>query len=163
MKSFYLVLALALASCQSQSSTENATATKQTAAATGQTYGAAVTEEGAQPLSVLPTVLGKQDSAQVKLVGTITDVCQARGCWMKMTTAEGKEMRVKFKDYAFFVPKDIKGKTAVIDGWVHREEVAVEDLQHYATDAGKSEKEIAAITKPEEQVNFEANGVLIKN
>jgi hypothetical protein len=166
MKRSFFVLALVLASlaaCQPQSTTETATATATAPEAGGQTYGTAVTEAGAQPLSALPTLLGDQDSAKVKLVGTISDVCQARGCWMKMQTADGKEMRVKFKDYAFFVPKDVKGRTVVIDGWVRREEVAVEDLQHYATDAGKSEKEIAAITKPEQQINFEANGVLIKN
>ncbi|KAA9339737.1 DUF4920 domain-containing protein [Hymenobacter busanensis] len=168
MKRSFFVLALALASlagCQQQSSPETAAAAAPDSKAAGEakSYGEAITEADAQPLSALPTVLGDKDSAQVKLVGTITDVCQARGCWMKMQTADGKEMRVRFKDYAFFVPKDIKGKTAVIDGWVHREEVPVEDLQHYATDAGKSDKEIAAITKPEQQVNFEANGVLIKN
>jgi hypothetical protein len=154
-----------LAGCQQQSTPETAqkATTEPSTETTGNTYGTAITADGAQPMSALPTVLGSKDSAQVKLVGTITDVCQARGCWMKMQTADGKEMRVRFKDYAFFVPKDIKGKTAVVDGWVHREEVPVEDLQHYATDAGKSEKEIAAITKPEQQVNFEADGVLITN
>ncbi|WP_400190817.1 DUF4920 domain-containing protein [Hymenobacter sp. B81] len=163
-----LTAALAvLASCQPQSAADNATAQAptETAAAPieGKTYGDAITAEGAQPLSALPTVLGSQDSAQVKLVGEVKEVCQAKGCWMKLETADGKEMRVRFKDYAFFVPKDIKGKTVVVDGWVHREEVPVEDLQHYAKDAGKSEKEVAAITKPEQQVNFEASGVLIQN
>lgn len=133
------------------------------ATAEGTVYGAAVTAEGAQPMSVLPTVLSKQDSAQVKLVGQITDVCQAKGCWMKVQTADGQQMRVRFKDYAFFVPKDAKGKTVVVDGWAHREEISVADQQHYAKDAGKSDKEVAAITKPEQQLTFMADGVLIKN
>lgn len=156
---------LVLASCQQESANDTAAkAPAETAAKpAGQTYGNTITEEGAQPLTALPTVLGNQDSAQVKLVGEVKEVCQAKGCWMKMETADGKEMRVRFKDYAFFVPKDIKGKTVVVDGWVHREEVPVADLQHYAKDAGKSDKEVAAITKPEQQVNFEASGVLIKD
>jgi hypothetical protein len=133
------------------------------ATADGKIYGAEVTEAGAQPISALPTVLGQQDSAKVKLVGQITDVCQAKGCWMKLQTADGKEMRVRFKDYAFFVPKDAKGKTVVVDGWAHREEISVADQQHYAKDAGKSDKEVAAITKPEQQLTFMADGVLIKN
>ncbi|GAB2942574.1 DUF4920 domain-containing protein [Hymenobacter coalescens] len=172
MKRTLLALTAAVAllgACQQQTTPDTAASGKastETAAAAkpdGQTYGAAVTEEGAQPMSALPTVLGTQDSAQVKLVGQITDVCQAKGCWMKMQTADGKEMRVSFKDYAFFVPKDVKGRTVVVDGWVRREEVPVADLQHYAKDAGKSDKEVAAITKPEQQVNFLADGVLIKN
>ncbi|UOQ55694.1 DUF4920 domain-containing protein [Hymenobacter cellulosivorans] len=114
-------------------------------------------------MSELRQVLGGQDSAQVKLVGTAAEVCQAKGCWLTLTTAEGKAMRVRFKDYAFFVPKDISGKTVVINGWAHREVVPVEDLQHYAKDAGKSAKEVAAITQPEEQLNFEADGVLVQD
>jgi hypothetical protein len=39
--------------------------------------------------------------------------------------------------------------------------VPVDHLRHYAKDAGKSAKEIAAITKPEQQLNFEADGVLV--
>ena len=39
---------------------------------------------------------------------------------------------------------------------------SVEDLKHYALDAGKSESEIAAITKPKIEYSFEADGVLLK-
>ncbi|NVO84426.1 DUF4920 domain-containing protein [Hymenobacter terrestris] len=162
------LLLLLLGACQ------NATTTSGTAVTTpevspptanspqGKTYGAAITGEGAQPLSALPTLLGTQDSAQVKLVGTANEVCQAKGCWMTMKLADGRDMRIKFKDYAFFVPKDISGKTIVINGWAHRETVPVSDLQHYAKDAGKSSAEIAAITEPQQQLNFEADGVLVQ-
>lgn len=141
---------------------KNASTEGKTTAA-GKVYGADVTEEGAQPMSFLPTALGTQDSAKVKLIGEATAVCQAKGCWMQLQTADGKKMRVRFKDYAFFVPKDTQGKTVVVDGWAHREEISVADQQHYLKDAGKSEKEIAAITQPEQQLTFMADGVLIKN
>jgi len=168
-KHFALASALlSLAACQSTPATETTAAATEKPATeatpvslTGKTYGANVDAAGAKPLSELQQVLGSQDSAQVKLIGTADAVCQAKGCWMTMKTPEGKEMRVRFKDYAFFVPKDIAGKTIVINGWAHREEVPVADLQHYAKDAGKSAKEIAAITKPEQQLNFEADGVLV--
>ena len=154
---------LLLAACQQQPKTETATTPPavETPAVTGKTYGAAITAEGAQPLSALNTALGTQDSAQVKLVGKADAVCQAKGCWLTMKTPEGQEMRVRFKDYAFFVPKDISGKTVVINGWAHRETVPVSDLQHYAKDAGKSDAEVAAITQPQQQLNFEADGVLV--
>jgi hypothetical protein len=161
------ILALAalvsLSACQSTPASETATTKPAIPAAEvmGKTYGATITADGAKPLSELKQVLGDKDSAQVKLVGTADAVCQAKGCWLTMKTPEGKEMRVRFKDYAFFVPKDISGKTVVINGWAHREEVSVADLQHYAKDAGKSAKEVAAITKAEEQLNFEADGVLV--
>ncbi len=167
VKQFTLAAALlALAGCQTTPATETGATTTpapatNTAALAGKTYGAAVTADGARPLSELKQVLGTRDSAQVKLIGQADAVCQAKGCWLTMKTPEGQEMRVRFKDYAFFVPKDISGKTIVINGWAHREVVPASDLQHYAQDAGKSEKEVAAITQPEVQLNFEADGVLV--
>ncbi|UYZ60352.1 DUF4920 domain-containing protein [Hymenobacter latericus] len=153
---------LALGTCQAQTAPGKATTSKPAASAVGKTYGAATTAEGAQPVSALPGVLGTRDSVQVKLVGQITEVCAKKGCWMKMQTADGKQMQVRFKDYGFFVPADLKGRTVVIDGWARREVMPVAKLQHYAQDAGKSAKEVAAITKDEEQINFIATGVLVK-
>ncbi|OWP65128.1 DUF4920 domain-containing protein [Hymenobacter amundsenii] len=159
------ILLLGVSSCQqnAQPAATGATATPTAPATpTGQTYGAAISAEGAQPISALSTLLGTQDSAQVKLVGTAHEVCQAKGCWMTMKLADGRDMRIRFKEYAFFVPKDISGKTVVINGWAHRETVPVSDLRHFAQDAGKSATEVAAITEPQQQLNFEADGVLVK-
>lgn len=131
--------------------------------APGQTYGAAITPEGAVPMTALPTALGTRDSAQVKLTGKASAVCQAKGCWMTLPTADGKQMRVRFRDYAFFVPKDLSGHDVVVSGWAYRSTVPKADLQHYAKDAGKSDQEIAAITKDEQQLTFMADGVLVQN
>lgn len=129
----------------------------------GKSYGAPVTAAGAVPMHALATALGTRDSVRVKLTGPIASVCQAEGCWLTLRTAEGKPIRVRFKDHAFFVPKDISGKTVVVDGWAHHERVSVAALRHYAADAGKSKKEIAAITQPEDQLSFEADGVLVRD
>jgi Domain of unknown function (DUF4920) len=129
----------------------------------GQTYGAAITPAGALPMSALAAALGSRDSAQVKLVGKATEVCQAKGCWMTLPIADGQQMRVRFRDYAFFVPKDLSGHTVVVSGWAHRQTVSVADQQHYLRDAGKPEQEIAAITQPRQELNFLADGVLVQN
>ena len=71
------------------------------------------------------------------------------------------EMRVTFKDYAFFMPKDLAGKHVVVDGYAYVENTPVDVLRHYAEDAGKSKEEIAAITEPKREVSFEAFGVII--
>ena len=81
---------------------------------------------------------------------------------MKMPLTASQEMTVKFKDYGFFVPKNASGKAAVIDGWAYKELVSVDELKHFAEDAGQSQEEIAKITKPEERVTFMADGVLIE-
>ena len=129
----------------------------------GQTYGAAITPAGALPMSALPVALGKSDSARVKLVGKASAVCQAKGCWMTLPTADGKEMRVRFRDYAFFVPKDLSGHEVVVSGWAYRSTVPKSELQHYAKDAGKTDQEVAAISQDEQQLTFLADGVRVVN
>ena len=129
----------------------------------GQTYGANITAEGAVPMSALTTALGGRDSVRVKLVGKASAVCQVRGCWMTLPTANGQQMRVRFRDYAFFVPKDLSGHEVVVSGWAHRSIVPKAELQHYAKDGGKSDQEAASITQDEQQLTFLADGVLVRD
>jgi hypothetical protein len=128
-------------------------------------FGAKITEENATDATKLLALLKDKTTLQIKLKGTIIETCKKKGCWMEMDLGNGKKMRVKFKDYAFFVPKDASahGKTAFIEGVVSKETTDVKTLRHYAKDAGKSEKEIEKITAPKEELTFEASGVIIKS
>ncbi len=127
-------------------------------------FGAKITETDAVESSKLLAMLKDKQTVSIKLKGTIIQTCKKKGCWMEMDLGNGKKMRVKFKDYAFFVPKDASahGKTAFIDGVAKKETIDVKTLRHYAKDAGKTEAEIAKITQAEEELSFEANGVIIK-
>jgi hypothetical protein len=72
-------------------------------------------------------------------------------------------MRVTFKDYGFFVPKEgMEGKEVVFEGVAKRKVTDVDMLKHFAEDAGKSQEEIDAITEPKVELTFVANGVIIK-
>jgi len=102
------------------------------------------------------------DSVNYKLMAKVDEVCQAKGCWMTLDLEDGNQVTVKFKDYGFFVPKDISGKEVIVKGKAFIDEVSVEELQHYAEDAGKSEEDIAQITSPKKVYSFEAEGVLLK-
>ena len=102
------------------------------------------------------------DSIDAKMVAKVNNVCQAKGCWMTLNLEGGNEVMVKFKDYGFFVPKDISGKEVIVNGKAYVNEVPVDELRHYAEDAGKSKEEIAQIIEPEKTYSFEADGVLIK-
>ncbi|HEY4797831.1 MAG TPA: DUF4920 domain-containing protein, partial [Bacteroidia bacterium] len=106
--------------------------------------------------------LAGKDSAPLKVEGKISAVCQKKGCWMELDLGNNQTMRVAFKDYKFFVPKDASGKTAIVDGMAHNDTLSIEDQKHYAEDAGKSKEEIAQITKPQPEISFEARGVIIK-
>ncbi len=121
-------------------------------------FGETIDESGAQSLSQALTQLGTQDSIRTKIKATVESVCQKKGCWMNLVEADN-EIFVKFKDYGFFVPKDISGRQVVVEGFAYREITSVDELRHYAEDEGKSEEEIAAITEPEEEYKFMADGV----
>lgn len=125
-------------------------------------FGDSISEDGAIDVASLTQAMGNEDSFEVKLTGTITDVCQKKGCWFEYKIGEQRTMRVTFKDYAFFIPKDASGKTAIVKGVATRDTISVEDLKHYAHDAGKSEDEIKKIVEPEIELTFEASGVIIK-
>ncbi|OUR92212.1 DUF4920 domain-containing protein [Flavobacteriales bacterium 34_180_T64] len=102
------------------------------------------------------------DTVNSKMIAIVDEVCQAKGCWMKVSLENGEQAMVKFKDYGFFMPKDIAGKQVVINGMAYVNEVPVDELRHYAEDAGDSPEEIAKITEPKKTFSFEADGVLLK-
>ena len=128
-------------------------------------FGKEITADGAISQEEMLTKFNQLqvgDTATIKFASKVNSVCQAKGCWMKLALDPETETMVKFKDYDFFVPKDIAESDAIVEGKAYKEEMTVEDQQHYAKDAGKSEEEIAAITEPKMVYNFEAEGVLIK-
>lgn len=106
-------------------------------------------------------VMQQGDSIDTKMRAKVKNVCQAKGCWMTLDLGEDKEVMVKFKDYGFFVPKDISGKEVIINGKAYVKEVSVDEQRHYAEDAGKSAEEVATITDPKRTYSFEADGVLV--
>jgi hypothetical protein len=103
------------------------------------------------------------DTLNITVTGTVKSVCQKKGCWMKMDMGNDKTMMVHFKDYGFFVPKDCSGKRLVMEGIAFMDVTTVQQLRHYAEDAGKSKEEIEKITQDEKELTFEATGVLIYN
>lgn len=102
------------------------------------------------------------DTITSKMKGKIVDLCSKKGCWMKLDMGNNEEVMVKFKDYGFFMPLDATGSEVVINGLAFVEETSVDELKHYAEDAGKSDEEISVITAPKRTYRFEADGVLLK-
>ncbi len=101
------------------------------------------------------------DTIDTKVKLKVNEVCQAKGCWMTADLGDGNEVRVTFKDYGFFMPKNISGEEVIVNGKAFVKEMPVEELRHYAEDAGKSKEEIEAITDPERTYSLVADGVLL--
>ncbi|MBI1185310.1 DUF4920 domain-containing protein [bacterium] len=124
-------------------------------------YGEEFNVDGTITFEEALTQLGDNDSLVVKLSGPVNQVCQVKGCWMTIGNND-KTMRVRFKDYDFFVPKDCAGKTARINGVMKKEIVSIDEQKHYLADANATQEEIDAITEPKEKLTFLASGVKLQ-
>ena len=67
--------------------------------------------------------------------GRITEVCQAKGCWM-MLEDEGRAARVMFGAHDFLIPKDTTGR-AVVHGVLARKALTPAQVEHFAGDGGR--------------------------
>lgn len=155
---FTFMIAFATIGCKSQ---EN----KNKSVAGYDSFGAAITANNTanqQDMIKNYDNLKVGDTLNVKFKSTINAVCQNKGCWMKVALADNKDTFVKFKDYAFFMPKDSKGREVIVNGKAYVSEESIADQKHYAGDAGKSQAEIDKITTTKKTLSFMADGVLIK-
>lgn len=129
-------------------------------AAKGINYGETTTADGAIPVTQIASN-AKDNVFTGKATGKVVSVCQEKGCWMKIDIPGAEPMMVKFKDYGFFMPKDIVGKEVVVDGQASIKETSAKQLRHYAGDAGKSKEEIKKIKSAKKELIFTAKGVLV--
>lgn len=115
-----------------------------TPATAGVVYGKELKKSGAKSVQTVEKELEKSDKFTGKLEGKVTRVCTHKGCWLALQS-EGSEQPVvvRFKDYGFFVPQDIVGKTVVVEG--------------YAKSKEKEDKDGRAV----KDISFTADGVLV--
>ena len=126
-------------------------------------YGDSILDVNVIDLSSMSAAMNEKSKMDMKVRGTVNEVCKEKGCWIIMKLSNGDDMRVTFKDYKIFVPKDLTGKEVVLDGFAYTDTTSIEDQRHYAEDGGKSAKEIAKITTPKKELAFEAKGVVVMN
>jgi len=127
----------------------------------GVTYGK-YSEEGVKPISVNDLEKKMTDNKfDGKIQGKVVEVCQMMGCWAKVQKDDGTTVMIKVKDHEFAMPKDIVGRTIVVEGKAELKETSVEMLKHYAEDAGKSKEEVAKIKEPKKEVIIMIKGVKV--
>ncbi|MEZ4859305.1 MAG: DUF4920 domain-containing protein [Flavobacteriaceae bacterium] len=163
---YLLLLTLAFTNCKNASDSkemEASSVTEEKVAVNYQVFG-----EDFNPENVLTkeAMIAKYknlkvgDTVEVNFTSKVNSVCQSKGCWMRLDLGEDESF-VKFKDYGFFMPKDIAGQEVIVSGKAFVEETSVEDLQHFAKDAGKPQDEIDAITESKLTLSFLSSGVLL--
>lgn len=160
MKVFSILITLLfLYACKSEKKTEPATEPTSPM----EFFGATIDTSSSNSVEETISTLNTSDSLMTKVTGYVTSVCQVKGCWMVLSQnpTDTTGLFVKFKDYGFFVPKDLSGSKVIVEGKAYKEITPVDELKHYAEDEGKSPEEIAKITEPMEELKFMANGVAL--
>lgn len=162
MNKIFLLAATAVLTIACNTATTPAFGQDKVADPVVKSYGDAIKPEGAITTAELVKTMADKKEFTTKIDCEIVTSCAMKGCWMDVKLPDGGVMKVRFKDYGFFVPtKGLEGKRAVMQGTATREELDVATLRHYAEDAGKSKEEIEKITEPENNLMFLADGVLI--
>ena len=123
-------------------------------------HGAELSKGRYRPVEGVVKKSERWDGRHVRVQGEVLTVCRVKGCWMELQAGE-ETVRVTFKDYAFFVPKDCDGSTARVDGVFRVREVPVDEARHYLEDAGKHD-EAMKITEPVKTFEIVADGVALK-
>lgn len=136
-----LALALSTAGCENASSGARATQAASGAAqvpeaaapAPERRFGAASAIEG-EPVDVARVLAAPQSylNQKIKCAGTVARVCEAAGCWLELRGAgqEAQGLRVPMAGHSFFVPRDVVGRPAVVEGMLSARELNDAELAH---------------------------------
>jgi hypothetical protein len=118
-------------------------------------YGAPLKSRQAVPIDAAIQQLGGKRRANVVVQSKVGKVCMAKGCWLGLTDANG-DVRVTFKDYGFFVPPSLIGKTVMVEGTLEKVTMSLADTRHYVQDAGGDPSKV---TQPRVEYRLVATGV----
>ena len=122
----------------------------------GRDFGAGLTLAVVADLEDVVRDPGRYSEDPILVRGRISDVCQKKGCWTVLSQGKAN-VRVRFKDYGFFLPTDSSGKQAYVEGVVKLETLSEKRARHYASESQSGSAE--AIHGPQREVGFTASGV----
>jgi hypothetical protein len=98
----------------------------------------------------LNTLVGESEQYADQTItteGTIKKVCQKKGCFFIMETADNQQVRISFKDYGFFIPTNTAGSKVKLNGVFTVKEISEKDAKHYAKDMGDDPESIEGAQK----------------
>jgi Domain of unknown function (DUF4920) len=92
----------------------------------------------------------------VVIEAPVKNACTRKGCWMQLTADGAPNVRVTFKDYAFFVPLDSKGAQARAEGVTVVKTLSKKEADHLEEEGAKLTRNPDGTAK---EVSFVASGV----
>lgn len=79
----------------------------------------------------------------IKVSAKLDKVCKKKGCWFTLASDGVEEpVRVRMKDYGFFVPRNADGAAAVVEGTLEKKVIPQAEAQHYADESGAEKKKV---------------------
>ena len=108
---------------------------------------------GGQPTDIEVTALaqimaepGRWNGQTVKTEGEIAQVCQRMGCWMEITADEGgTAVRVPMAGHSFFLPRDVAGRRATVEGTVKVESLDEATAEHLREEGAQATDQALSI------------------
>ena len=122
----------------------------------GRDFGAGLTLTEPTPLATVLAEPERYEGKPVLVQGRVSDVCQKKGCWTILRDAEAS-VRIRFKDYGFFLPKDSTGDHAFAEGLVSVKTLSEDEQRHYEEESRNGDPD--SVEGPKTVVSFIASGV----
>lgn len=110
-------------------------------------------DRAATELSQIVASPAQYDGQVVRTSGTIERVCQRMGCWMELRGPDTAAVRVPMAGHSFFLPRDVAGRSATIEG-----RVAVQALSPEAREHLESEGALATASS----LSIDATSVIVR-
>jgi hypothetical protein len=106
----------------------------------------------------------KFNGKKVRISGLVTDVCEERGCWIKIG-ADKQEIMFKVQDGVIAFPMSAKGSTIVAEGTVSKRILTVEQQKAMCEKEAKAlakKADYSAVAGPKTIIRIEGLGAEIK-
>jgi hypothetical protein len=124
----------------------------------GRDFGAKLTLEQTTPLRQVLAAPERFGEQPVLVKGRLTDVCTRKGCWTVLTDGDAT-VRVRFHDYGFFLPQDVLGADALVEGRATLRTLSEREARHLAAESRGGNPD--AIEGPQRELGFVATGVRV--
>jgi hypothetical protein len=81
-------------------------------------FGARVTARKSVSVARLAAAPARFEGKTVRIEGTVAEVCQGRGCWVRVKDDKGQLFLARSLDESVLLPKDCAGQYVVVQGVV---------------------------------------------
>ena len=119
-------------------------------------FGAGLTLAEPTPLRDVVAAPERYADRPILVRGRLTDLCTKKGCWTVLADGDA-HVRVRFRDYGFFLPPDALGATALIEGVAELRTLSEREARHLAAESRDGDP--GAIDGPQRELGFVASGV----